>query len=105
MNEGAICWRPSKQKSVAKNTTEAEYMASSDASQKAVWIRYLLPELGKQLDGPTTIHGDNMGAIALAKNPVDHKRTSHINVSYHLVRDSDFIDMLGLADDGLEEDH
>ena len=86
MNEGAICWRSSKQKSVAKSTTEAEYMASSDASQEAVWIRYLLPKLGQQ-HGPTTIHGDNMGAIALAKNPI----TRHINVSYHFVRDSDFI--------------
>ena len=111
-------------------------MASSDASQEAVWIRYLLPELGQQLDGPTSIHGDNIGAIALAKNLIDYKRTRYINVSYHFVREmiangtlmfnyiptnemvadgltkaltpakfGDFIDMLGLADDGLEEDH
>ena len=86
-NGGALCWRFSKQKSVAKSTTEAEYMASSDASQEAVWIRYLLPEVGQQLDGPTTIHGDDMGAIALAKNPIDHMRTRHVNVSYHFVRE------------------
>lgn len=86
------------------------------------------------LDGPTTIHGDNMGAIALAKNPIDHERTRHINVSYHFVRElitngtiafnyistnemvadgltkaltpakfGDFVDMLGLADAGLED--
>ena len=36
INGGAICWRLSKQKSVAKSTTEAEYMALSDASQEAV---------------------------------------------------------------------
>lgn len=87
LNGGAISWRSSKQKSVAKSTTEAEYMASSDAAQEAVWVRYLLPELGQGLDGPTTIQGDNMGAIALAKNPIDHKRTRHINVSYHFVRE------------------
>ena len=33
------------------------------------------------------IHGDNQGAIALAKNPVNHRRTRHINVSYHFARE------------------
>ena len=61
LNGGAISWRSAKQKSVAKSTAEAEYMASSDAAQKAMWIRYLLPELGEQLDGPTVIQGDNQG--------------------------------------------
>ena len=82
----------------------------TDADWAGVWIRYLLPELGQQLDGPMTILGDVMGAIALAKHPIDHKRTRHINVSYHFVRErltkaltlakfSDFVDMLGLAED------
>ena len=87
LNGGAISWRSAKQKSVAKSTAEAEYMASSDAAQEATWIRYLLPELGEQLDGPTMIQGDNQGAIVLAKNPVDHRRTRYINVSYHFVRE------------------
>lgn len=87
LNGGPISWRANKQKSVAKSTTEAEYMASSDAAQEAVWTRFLLPELGEDLDGPTVINGDNMGALALAKNPIDHKRTRHINVSYHFIRE------------------
>ena len=29
---------------------------------------------------------DNQGAIALANNPVHHKRSKHIDVKYHYVR-------------------
>ncbi len=87
LNRGAINWRSNKQKSVAKSTTESEYMASSDAAQEAVWARFLLPELGEYLDGLTVIKGDNQGAIALAKNPIDYRRTRHINVSYYFVRE------------------
>ena len=36
---------------------------------------------------PTTIHGDNQGSIALAKNPVYHQRTKHIATQYHFTRE------------------
>ena len=35
----------------------------------------------------TPTYGDNQRAIALAKNPIDQKRTRHINVSYHFMRE------------------
>ena len=87
LNGGAISWKSSKQKSIAKSTCEAEYVGQSDAAQEVVWARSMLSELGEHLNDPTPIFGDNQGAIALAKNPVDHKRTRHINVSYHFVRE------------------
>ena len=87
LNGGAISWKSSKQKSIAKSTCEAEYMGQSDAAQEVVWARSMLSELGEQCTDPTPIFGDNQGAIALAKNPIDHKRTRHINVSYHFVRE------------------
>jgi hypothetical protein len=39
------------------------------------------------LQGPITIYEDNQGAIALAANPLTHRRTRHIDVRYHLVRE------------------
>ena len=87
LNGGAISWKSSKQKSIAKSTCEAEYMGQSEAAQEAVWARSMLSELGEQMTDPIPVFGDNQGAIALAKNPIDHKRTRHINVSYHFVRE------------------
>ena len=35
----------------------------------------------------TVILEDNQGAIAIAKNPVDHSRTKHIDIRYHYIRE------------------
>ena len=37
---------------------------------------------------PTEILEDNQGAIAMAKNPVGHKRTKHIDIKHHFIRET-----------------
>ena len=37
---------------------------------------------------PTVIREDNQGAIAMAKNPVGHKRTKHIDIKHHFIREA-----------------
>ena len=32
------------------------------------------------------INVDNQGAINLAKNPVNHQRSKHIDIKYHFIR-------------------
>jgi len=45
-------------------------------------------ELGEDAgDDALTVYEDNQGAIALAKNPEFHKRTKHIDIRYHFVRE------------------
>ena len=83
----AITWSSKKQNSVALSTVEAEYMALSVATQEAIWLRQL-EELGMKDAGPTLIYEDNQGAISMAKNPVFHKRTKHIQIRYHFVREA-----------------
>ena len=85
---GAITWSSRKQSSVALSTVEAEYMALSVATQKAIWLRHLQEELGVTDTGPTLIYEDNQGAISMAKNPVFHKRTKHVQIRYHFVREA-----------------
>ena len=85
---GAITWSSRKQSSVALSTVEAEYMALSVATQEAVWLRQLQEELGVPEGCPTLIYEDNQGVISMAKNPVFHKRTKHIQICYHFVREA-----------------
>jgi len=88
---GPVTWVSHKQRCVATSTTESEYIALSEASKQGQWIRALLIELnrptylGKRLVAP--IRSDNMGCIAIAKDPVAHSRTKHIDVRYHYVRE------------------
>ena len=84
---GAISWSARKQKTVAQNTTEAEYMAMADAANQAAWYRSFLTELGYSVDDPIPLHGDNKGAIDLALNPVTGRRSKHIGIRHHVIRE------------------
>eukprot|EP00795_Rhopilema_esculentum_P007998 gene7998-biopygen1703 len=86
MAGGAISWLSQKQSTVALSTAEAEYIASSKAAQEVVWLKQLFREIGDNVQ-PITIMEDNQGAISMTKNPVGHKRTKHIDIRYHFVRE------------------
>ena len=80
MAGGAITWFSKKQSITAMSTTEAEYIALSEAAREVYWLRNLFFELGFAQSLPTTIQGDNNGSIAMTKNPQFHKRSKHIDL-------------------------
>ncbi len=82
-----ICWKSKRQPTVALSTAEAEYMALSMATQTAIWIRKLLNDFDVASVEPVVIYEDNQGCIAMAKNPVNHERTKHIDIRYNFVRE------------------
>ena len=84
---GTISCSSRKQPTVAKSSTEAEYVALSSATQEAIWLRRLMKDFGKQMDAPTTIYEDNQGAIELARNAKYHSQTKHIDICHHFVRE------------------
>ena len=84
---GAITWSSQRQKLVTLSTTEAEYVAASAATRESIWLRKLLFGIGCPCVKETTLFVDNQSAIQLVKNPVFHKRTKHIDIHYHFVRE------------------
>ena len=86
---GPVNWFSKKQATVSMSTAESEYVALGQAAQETVWLRKLLEEIGMDLtQNPTLIHEDNQGVIAIARNPVSHARTKHIDIRYHCVREA-----------------
>uniref|UniRef100_A0A1X7SEB0 Reverse transcriptase Ty1/copia-type domain-containing protein n=1 Tax=Amphimedon queenslandica TaxID=400682 RepID=A0A1X7SEB0_AMPQE len=85
---GAISWLSKKQPTVSLSTAEAEYVSLCSATQEAVWIRRLLHDINCSQGAPTVIKEDNQGTIAIARNPVSHSRTKHIEIKYHYVRET-----------------
>jgi len=61
---GPVSWSSKRQKTVALSFCEAEYMALTEATKEAVWMRGLLKELGLEGFDSVTIRMDNQGPIA-----------------------------------------
>ncbi|KAL4018293.1 hypothetical protein IC575_021884 [Cucumis melo] len=83
----AFTWSSKKQPIVTLSTCEAEYVAAASCVCHAVWLRNLLKTVGILQEDPTVIHIDNKSTIALAKNPVFHDRSKHIDTRFHFIRD------------------
>ena len=54
---------------------------------EAVWLKRLPKDLQVEVSDPTMIYYDNLNSIQLAKNPIFHARTKHIEVHYHFIRE------------------
>ena len=74
LNGGAFSWKSFKESVVADSTTEAEYIAASEAAKEAVWIRKFTAGLGviKNPSSPVNLYCDNTGAIAFVMEPISH---------------------------------
>jgi len=85
LNGTAVSWGSKLQKIVALSTTEAEYVAVTEASKEMIWVQGFLEELGQRCE-KGALHSDSQSAIFLAKNPAFHSRTKHIELRYHFIR-------------------
>lgn len=82
---GAVSWESRKQQTVALSSTEAEYMALSEATKEAIYMTRLLKDIGVNLKN-IVLKSDSLGAQKLAANPIHHARTKHIDIRHHFVR-------------------
>ncbi|XP_042019082.1 secreted RxLR effector protein 161-like [Salvia splendens] len=86
LNGTAISWKSGLQHVVALSTTEAEYMAMTEAVKEAIWLKGILEDFGEKQD-TVEINCDSSSALCLAKHQVFHERSKHIDVRMHFIRD------------------
>ena len=93
MNGAPISWRSQRQASISKSTTEAEYISASEAACDLVWLNDLLldagllPEEGPRPLRTSKLLVDNKGAVDLTKSEALTRRSRHIEIRYHMIRD------------------
>ncbi len=87
ITSAAIAWSPKKQPSTALSSTEGEYMVLMHAAKEAIWIRGFLGDVLFTPSIPTTLLGNNQGALALAVNPAFHTQTKHVQIHHHFIRE------------------
>jgi hypothetical protein len=95
-NSIAISWLSKLQKVVAISSAEAEYIALKEATKESLYLQSFIKELTsfksleefKVFNSINTIKTDSLSAIELAKNPIYHARTKHVDITYHFVREN-----------------
>ncbi|KAL2248417.1 UNVERIFIED_CONTAM: hypothetical protein Sindi_2694000 [Sesamum indicum] len=89
LNGGVFTWKSSKQATTIDSTTEAKYIAASEATKEALWIKNYIQELGAVPSNTEAlvIFCNNNGAIAQAKTQRSHHQCKHILRPCHLLRE------------------
>jgi hypothetical protein len=92
-----VSWRSKKQSVVSKSTAEAEYRAMSQGLSEMIWVRNLLSELKVLRKGSVKVWCDNMPAINIANNPVQHDRTKHVEIDRFFIKEKIDAGIISLA--------
>lgn len=87
IGSGPISWCSKRQQTVALSTTEAEYVAASESVRELIWLRNLMTDVAPTIQNVPLLMVDNQSAIKLIRNPQFHKRSKHIDIKHHFIRE------------------
>ncbi|RVX00154.1 Retrovirus-related Pol polyprotein from transposon RE1 [Vitis vinifera] len=82
-----VTWRSKKQSVVSRSSAEAEFRAMAHDICEGIWLRRVLKELKISDEEPMKMFCDNQSAISIAKNPVHHDRTKHVEIDRHFIKE------------------
>lgn len=87
MSGSAISWESRKQRTVALSSMEAEYMSIAEACKEAIYLKSLLSELVGS-SSTVLLYNDSQSAQKLVANYVCHRKSKHIDIRYHFIKDA-----------------
>ena len=82
-----VSWRSKKQEVVARSTAEAEYRAMALALSEMIWMKNLMAELKLLRNNTMVLNCDNISAMNIANNLVQHDRTKHIEIDRFFIKE------------------
>ncbi|GJZ55884.1 ribonuclease H-like domain-containing protein [Tanacetum coccineum] len=87
LSNNLISWSSKRQPTLSCSSAEAKYRGVANVVAETCWLRNLLRELHTPLSSATLVYCDNVSAVNLSCNLVQHQRTKHIEIDIHFVRD------------------
>ncbi|GJZ06242.1 ribonuclease H-like domain-containing protein [Tanacetum coccineum] len=87
LGNNLLSWSAKRQHTISRSSAEAEYRGVANVVAETAWLRNLLRELHSPLSTATLVYCDNVSAVYMSANPVQHQRTKHIEIDIHFVRD------------------
>ncbi|GJT64335.1 ribonuclease H-like domain-containing protein [Tanacetum coccineum] len=85
LGNNLLSWSSKRQPTLSRSSAEAEYHGIANAVAETCWLRNLQRELHTPLSSATLVYYDNVSAVYLSSNPVQHQRTKHIEIDIHFV--------------------
>jgi hypothetical protein len=82
--DSLVSWSSKRQTTMSRSSAEAEYHAIANAVLECSWLRHLLGELHCKVPSATIAYCDNISSVYMARNPVHHRRTKHIELDIHI---------------------
>ncbi|GKD67339.1 ribonuclease H-like domain-containing protein, partial [Tanacetum coccineum] len=89
LSDNLLSWSAKRQHTLSRSSSEAEYRGVANVVAETAWLRNLLRELHSPLSTVTLVYCDNVSAIYMSANPVQHQRTKHIEIDIHFVLSSE----------------
>lgn len=83
-----VSGKSKKQPTIALSSAEVEYRALRLLIGEITWLIRLLADLGVSDLTPVDVFCDNQAAVHIAKNPIFHECTKHIEVDCHFARNA-----------------
>ncbi|CAA7015691.1 unnamed protein product [Microthlaspi erraticum] len=87
LGDNLISWSSKRQQTVSRSSAKAEYRGVANAVAETVWVRNLLLEIHCPITTATLVYCDNVSAVYLSTNPIQHQRTKHVVIDIHFVRE------------------
>nr|GFB99008.1 NBS-containing resistance-like protein [Tanacetum cinerariifolium] len=87
LGDNLLSWSAKRQVTLSRSSAEAEYHGVTNVVAETAWIQNLLLELHALLTTATLVYYDNVSAVYLSTNLVQHQRTKYIEIDIHFVRD------------------
>jgi hypothetical protein len=87
LGDNLVSWSAKRQTVVSRYSAEAEYRVVANGVAEATWLHQLLLELQVAPSRCTLVYCDNISAVYLSNNPVQHQRTKHVEIDLHFVRE------------------
>nr|GEV85969.1 ribonuclease H-like domain-containing protein [Tanacetum cinerariifolium] len=87
LNDSLLSWSAKRHVTLLCSSAEAEYHGVANVVVETAWIHNLLLELHSPLFTATLVYCDNVSAVYMSTNLVQHHRTKHIEIDIHFVHD------------------